>query len=78
MDESSKDGRWATYDVEAENCIGCGLCHERAPDNLEIPEGEPAAKIVRQPDSADEEEACEEAADYCPTGGLVKNSSADS
>ncbi len=43
-----------------------------------IPEGEPAAKIVRQPESTDEEEACEEAADYCPTGGLVKNSSADS
>ncbi|MBW2413349.1 MAG: ferredoxin [Deltaproteobacteria bacterium] len=58
------------FSVDESLCIGCGLCHERAPDNVEIPPGAAAARVTLQPRTDEEEEACEEAADYCPTGGI--------
>ncbi len=60
-----------TFEVVAEDCIGCGLCSERAPENLEIPTGEPTARVFKQPKTAAEEEACLEASDFCPMGGLL-------
>ena len=58
------------YTVDEGNCIGCGLCHERAPENFEVPEGDMVARVTRQPAAASEEEACEEASEYCPTDGI--------
>lgn len=58
------------FEVVAEDCIGCGLCEERAPENLEIPPGSATAQVVKQPETTEEEEACLEASDYCPMGGL--------
>ncbi|MFQ5698617.1 MAG: ferredoxin [Myxococcota bacterium] len=58
------------FSVDSDLCIGCGLCQERAPENLEIPDGEWSARVFKQPADADEEEACREASEYCPTGGL--------
>ncbi len=57
--------------VDEELCIGCGLCHERAPHNVDVPSGAQVAKITKQPTSDAEEAACLEAAEYCPTGGLL-------
>jgi ferredoxin len=62
---------YARFRVDDELCIGCGLCHERAPENLDVPRGASAACVVRQPASAEEEAACRDAAEYCPTGGLL-------
>ena len=58
------------FEVVEEDCIGCGLCSERAPENLEIPAGTSTARVFKQPETSEEEEACLEASDYCPMGGL--------
>ncbi len=58
------------FEVAEQDCIGCGLCSERAPENLEIPAGDYAARVFKQPETAEEEQACFEASDYCPMGGL--------
>jgi len=60
----------AQFEVEDADCIGCGLCEERAPENIEIPTGDCIARVFRQPLDDAEEEACTEAAEYCPLGGL--------
>ena len=56
--------------MDDDSCIGCSLCQERAPENLEMDEDAQVARVARQPGSPEEDAACEEAADYCPTGGL--------
>lgn len=61
------------FEVIEDDCIGCKLCVERAPENLEIPDGSSVARVFRQPANAKEEEACREAAEYCPIGALRKN-----
>jgi ferredoxin len=65
------DGKFAHFEIDDELCIGCGLCRERAPENLDTPPGSPVATVVRQPVSPNEESACREAAEYCPTGGIL-------
>jgi ferredoxin len=59
------------FEVVDEDCTGCGLCPERAPENLEIPAGTGIARVFKQPENAEEEQACLEAADFCPMGGLL-------
>jgi ferredoxin len=58
------------FEVIEEDCIGCRLCSERAPENLEIPAGTSTAQVFKQPETPAEEQACLEARDYCPMGGL--------
>ncbi len=58
------------FEIDEDDCIGCGLCSERAPENLETPTGSMVAQVFKQPETPVEEEACLEAAEYCPTGGL--------
>ncbi len=60
----------AQFEVVEEECIGCALCPERAPGNLEMVEGKAYARVVAQPADTDEEQACLEAAEYCPLGAL--------
>ena len=63
----------ARYVVDTGNCIGCGLCHERAPENVALDDDEKQARILKQPVDGNEAAACEDAADYCPTGGLQRD-----
>ena len=56
--------------VEQERCIGCGLCSERAPENLEMADDTRTAKVIKQPETPEEEQACLDASEYCPMGGL--------
>ena len=58
------------FEVIEEDCSGCGLCSERAPENFEIPAGSMIAEVCKQPETAEEEQACIEATDFCPMGGL--------
>ena len=58
------------FEVIEEDCIGCGLCSERAPENLEIRDSDRLAQVFKQPETPLEEDACLEASDYCPVGGL--------
>ena len=65
-----KDAMRARFVVDHGLCIGCGLCHERAPENIDVPLGAMAAVVTKQPADVEEEAACIEAAEFCPTGGL--------
>lgn len=65
------NGHFAHFEIDEDLCIGCGLCRERAPENLDTPTGSHVATVVRQPMSRTEETACREAAEYCPTGGIL-------
>ncbi|MCP4007684.1 MAG: ferredoxin [bacterium] len=58
------------FEVIDRDCTGCRLCEERAPENFEIPAGSSTAQVVKQPETPEEEEACVEASEYCPLGGL--------
>lgn len=58
------------FEVAEEKCIGCGLCEERAPENIQILPGEVTARVVKQPMDDGEMQACQQAMDYCPMGGL--------
>ncbi len=60
------------YAVDDDSCTACGLCFERAPGNIELDEQTRTARVVRQPANAQEEGACHEAAEYCPTGSLTE------
>ncbi len=61
----------ARFEVVESECIGCALCPERAPDNVQMVEGQSLARIVAQPSSREEELACIEASEYCPLGALA-------
>lgn len=69
---SSPASRRAQFEIDEDLCTGCSLCEERAPENLQMTTGGRTARVVKQPDSEQEEEACIEAADYCPSGGISK------
>ncbi len=58
------------FSIDGGVCLGCGLCHERAPENFDVPEGEFSSSVTRQPINAVEEDACIEAEKYCPAGGI--------
>ena len=58
------------FEVLEDDCIGCRLCVNRAPENLAAPDGERIPTVTKQPETPAQEEACREASDYCPTGGL--------
>ncbi len=61
----------ARFEVDDADCTGCGLCLERAPENLEMVSDDGVARVFAQPANDDEEQACFEAAEYCPLGGLA-------
>lgn len=56
--------------IDEDLCTACRLCEERAPENLEVEAGACSASVIKQPVGEQEIEACQEAADYCPTGSL--------
>ncbi len=58
------------FEVVEDDCIGCGLCSERAPENLQMNSGTRIAHIIKQPETGEEEQACLDACDYCPMGGI--------
>ena len=61
----------ARFEVLEEDCIGCNLCQERAPENMEMVAEAAVARVAAQPANEDEERACMEAAEYCPIGALA-------
>jgi ferredoxin len=58
------------FGVDQDLCIGCHLCHERAPENFDLDPGDLYSRVTKQPADAAAESACLEAAEYCPTGGI--------
>ncbi|MBW2232653.1 MAG: ferredoxin [Deltaproteobacteria bacterium] len=58
-------------EVDEDLCTACGLCEERAPNNIATDEDEEVAQVIKQPVGDAETSSCTEAVDYCPTGGLT-------
>lgn len=51
-------------------CIACDACVTSAPDNFVMDEDEGHAYVVRQPNSPEEEEMCQEALEGCPVESI--------
>ena len=64
-------GKDLRLEVDEDLCTACGLCEERAPENLAVDYDDHLAAVVKQPVGEVEAENCTEAVDYCPTGGLA-------
>ncbi|MDR1255619.1 MAG: ferredoxin [Puniceicoccales bacterium] len=58
--------------VDTDKCIDCDLCRDIAPAFF-ARDDDGYSKIIKQPASADEVEACIEAMDSCPVTAIVDN-----
>jgi ferredoxin len=65
-------------EVDEDLCTGCGLCEERAPENMAMNDDGFAARVIKQPASESESESCKEAVEYCPMGGLMETEPGES
>ncbi len=57
------------YYVDSE-CIGCGMCHEVAPDYFKIDDSEGTAFVAMQPTDDDGKAACAEGMSSCPVDAI--------
>lgn len=64
--EGSVDGQ---FYVDS-NCIDCDLCRQTAPDNFERNEDEGFSFVNKQPENEEEEQACRDAIEECPTEAI--------
>ena len=64
--EGSVDGQ---FYVDS-NCIDCDLCRQTAPDNFERNEDEGFTFVNKQPENEEEEQACRDAMEECPTEAI--------
>jgi len=53
-----------------DSCIDCDVCRQTAPDNFGHNEEEGHTYVMKQPDSPEEEELCQEAKESCPTEAI--------
>ena len=51
-------------------CIDCDLCRQTAPDNFERNEDEGFTFVNKQPENEEEEQACIDAMEECPTEAI--------
>ncbi|MDR2720700.1 MAG: ferredoxin [Puniceicoccales bacterium] len=70
----NENGKLGTsrFHVDSEKCIDCDLCRDIAPDFF-ARDDNGYSKIIKQPISEDEVEACIEAMDSCPVSAIVDN-----
>ena len=52
--------------VNAELCSGCCLCVETCPEVFQMTDDEDLATVIADPEPADAEDTCQQAADDCP------------
>ena len=51
-------------------CIGCGMCHEIAPDHFVVNDADGVAYVVAQPADDDAKAQCVEAMNSCPVEAI--------
>jgi len=64
--ENSVPGK---YYVDQE-CIGCGMCHEVAPDYFVMNDTAGVAYVAKQPNDDDSIAVCSEALNSCPVEAI--------
>jgi ferredoxin len=52
------------------SCIYCDLCKQTAPNNFKEINGMGWAAVFKQPENPEEEKACREAKESCPTESI--------
>ena len=55
--------------VDAELCVGCGLCVNTCPDVFEMKEDKAIVKLASVP--AGQEESCKQSKDECPVEAII-------
>lgn len=55
--------------VDADTCIGCGLCVSICPEVFAMPEA--VAEVIADPVPQSAEQSCSEAADACPVSSIT-------
>jgi ferredoxin len=53
-----------------EDCIGCRLCTNDAPNNFKMADDESTAFVFKQPENDSETKDCENAMDSCPVDAI--------
>ncbi len=53
-----------------DDCIGCAICSEIAPENFRFNHEQGCDYVCKQPDTAKEERLCDEAMDTCPVNAI--------
>lgn len=52
------------------SCIVCGICVGEAPENFSFTEGDKHAYVQKQPETDEEQKACESALASCPVDAI--------
>ncbi len=60
--EENVEGKWYVDDT----CIACNSCVSIAPDHFVMTDDDSHAYVMKQPESGEEEELCQEASESCP------------
>lgn len=64
--EENVPGKWYVD----ENCIACDSCMSIAPDHFVMNEDSTHAYVSKQPETAEEEQLCDDAKASCPTEAI--------
>ena len=64
--EENVDGAYYVDD----DCIGCHLCVNEAPENFKMKDDDSTAYVFKQPENDEEKTACENALDACPADAI--------
>lgn len=67
--ETSKTEISGKYYVN-DNCIGCAICSEIAPDNFRFNHEQGCEYVCKQPATEKEEHLCVEAMEICPVSAI--------